>query len=48
MSFANKLGMTMKTLSDSEIEDWRFAQKIEKGMKTPSVTKEEVMKALLK
>jgi len=47
MSLAKKLGMTMKTLSDSEIEDWRFAQKIEKGMKTSSVTKEEVMKALL-
>ena len=48
MSLAKKLGMTMKTLSDSEIKDWRFAQKIEKGMKTPSVTKEDVMKALLK
>jgi hypothetical protein len=48
MSLAKKLGMTMKTLSNSEIEDSHCAQKIEKGMKTPSVTKEEVIKALLK
>jgi hypothetical protein len=46
LALAEKLGMSAKALSKSEIEDWKFAQKIEAGMKSPSVTRAEVMKAL--
>jgi hypothetical protein len=38
--------MTAKPLSRAEVEDWQLAQKIEAGMKTPSVSRSEVMKAL--
>jgi hypothetical protein len=46
VSLAKKLGMSAKPLSHSEVEDWKFAQKIEAGMKTPSVGRGEIMKAL--
>lgn len=46
LSLAKKLGMPAKALSHAEVEDWKFAQKIEAGMKTPSVSRNEVMKAL--
>ncbi|HRH03103.1 MAG TPA: hypothetical protein PLN13_07205 [Bacteroidia bacterium] len=46
ISLAKKLGMSAKALTSAEIEDWRFAQKIDAGMKTPKVSKSEVMKAL--
>jgi len=43
---AKKLGMTAKALTQAEVEDWNLAQKIEAGMKTSSVSRSEVMKAL--
>ncbi|MFM7016390.1 MAG: hypothetical protein ACKOX3_08695 [Bacteroidota bacterium] len=46
MSLAKKLGMSSRALTSAEIEDWEFAQKIEKGMKSPKVSRNEVMKAL--
>jgi hypothetical protein len=46
IGLAKKLGMSAKALTSDEIEDWRFAQKIEVGMKTPNVSRREVMKAL--
>jgi hypothetical protein len=46
MNLAKKLGMSAKALSHSEVEDWKLAQKIEAGMKTSSVSRSEVMKAL--
>jgi hypothetical protein len=46
ISLAKKLGMSAKTLSRAEIEDWKLAQKIEAGMKTPTVSRNVVMKAL--
>ena len=46
VSLAKKLGMSAKSLTKAEIEDWKFAQKIEAGMKTPSVSRAEIMKAL--
>ena len=46
VSLAKKLGMSAKPLTKNEVEDWKFAQKIEAGMKTPSVNRAEIMKAL--
>jgi hypothetical protein len=46
LSLAQKMGLTPKALSKEEIEDWKFAQQIEKGMKTTHVSREEIMKAL--
>ncbi|MDI1355226.1 MAG: hypothetical protein PSX36_09920 [bacterium] len=46
VSLAKKLGMSAKPLSQSEVEDWKFAQKIDEGMKTASVSRSSVMKAL--
>lgn len=46
ISLAKKLGMKAKALTHAEVEDWQLAQKIESGMKTPSVRRDEVMKAL--
>ena len=43
---AKKFGMSSRALSNSEIEDWEFAQIIEKRMKSPNVSRNEVMKAL--
>lgn len=43
---ARKLGMTAKALTHAEVEDWNLAQKIEAGMKTSTVSRSEVMKAL--
>ncbi len=46
ISLAKKLGMSAKPLTHEQVEDWKFAQKIETGMKTPTVSRSEVMKAL--
>jgi len=46
ISLAKKLGMSAKALTHSEVEDWKLAQKIEAGMKTSTVSRREVMKAL--
>lgn len=46
LSLAKKLGMSAKALTHTEVEDWKFAKKIEAGMKTATVSRSEVMKAL--
>lgn len=46
LELADKLGMSAKALSKTEIEDWHLAQKIEEGMKSSSVSREDIMKAL--
>lgn len=48
ISLAKKLGMSAKALTHSQVEDWKLAQKIDKGMKTSTVSRSEVMKALRK
>lgn len=46
LSLAKKLGMSAKALTLAEVEDWELAKKIEAGMKSPNVSRSEVMKAL--
>lgn len=46
ISLAEKLGMSAKALTHAQVEDWKLAQKIEDGMKTSRVSRNEVMKAL--
>lgn len=46
LNLARKLGMTAKSLTRAEVEDWKLAQKIEAGMKTATVSRSSVMKAL--
>jgi hypothetical protein len=46
VNLAKKLGMSAKPLTHSEVEDWKLAQQIDAGMKTQSVSRNEVMKAL--
>ncbi|MBP7810643.1 MAG: hypothetical protein KA163_15225 [Bacteroidia bacterium] len=46
LSLAKKLGMSAKALTHAEVEDWKFAKKIEAGMKSTNVSRSEVMKAL--
>jgi hypothetical protein len=46
VNLAKKLGMSAKPLTHSEVEDWKLAQKIDAGMKTQSVSRNDVMKAL--
>jgi hypothetical protein len=46
ISLAKKLGMSAKALSHAEVEDWKLAKKIEDGMKTSTISRSEVMKAL--
>lgn len=48
LSLAKKLGMSAKSLTQTQVEDWKFAQKIDAGMKTKSASRQEVMKALNK
>ena len=48
LNLAKKLGMSAKALTHAEVEDWKLAQAIEKGMKTSTVSRSEVMKALNK
>jgi hypothetical protein len=46
LNLAEKLGMSAKALTKTEVEDWKLVQKIETGMKTTSVSRNQVMKAL--
>lgn len=48
VSLAKKLGMSAKPLTRKEVADWKLAQKIDDGMKSPSVSRNEIMKALKK
>ncbi|MEP7269158.1 MAG: hypothetical protein ABI844_16175 [Saprospiraceae bacterium] len=46
LQIAKKLGLKSKTLTALEKKDWELAQKIELGLKTNNVSREEIMKAL--
>jgi hypothetical protein len=46
LDLAKRLGLSTKSLSRAEVEDWKLAQKIEEGMKTASVSRSAIMKAL--
>ena len=46
IELAKKLGLSAKALTKAEVEDWKFAQKIDAGMRTSSVSRNEVMKVL--
>ena len=46
VSLAKKLGMNARTLTKAEIADWQLVQKIETGMKSPDVSRSDVLKAL--
>ena len=46
VNLAKKLGMSAKPLTHGEVEDWKLAQKIDAGMKSQTVGRSEVMKAL--
>ena len=46
LDLAKKLGLTAKSLTRAQVEDWKLAQKIEAGMKTPTVSRNSVMKTL--
>ena len=48
IKLAKKLGMSAKALTNAEIEDWKLAQKIDIGMKTSTVSRNEVLKVLNK
>jgi hypothetical protein len=48
LDLAKKLGIKSKPLSKQEIEDWLLAKKIEEGLKSETVSKESVVKALMK
>jgi hypothetical protein len=48
LELAKKLGIKSKPLSKQEIEDWVLAKKIEEGLKSETVSKESVVKALMK
>lgn len=42
LGLAKKLGMSATALTQAQIEDWLLAQKIDEGMKTGNVSREEV------
>jgi len=46
LELAKKTGSNAKALDTEEIEDTQLAKMIEKGMKSPNVSREQVMKAL--
>lgn len=48
LALADKLGIKAKKMNDEEIESFFLAEEINKGMKTATVLKEDVMNALLK
>lgn len=46
IAFAEKLGIKAHKITDAQWEDHILATEIEKGMKTQTVKKEDVLKAL--
>ena len=48
VSFAKKMGMSAKSLSKVEVEDWQLAQRIESGMKSKNVQCNDIVKVLVK
>jgi hypothetical protein len=45
---AKKIGIKSRPLSKQEIEDWVLAKAIDKGLRSPTVSRASVMKALNK
>lgn len=48
VDLAKRLGMKTRALSKAEVEDFALAKKIDKGLKTQSVSKETILHALRK
>ncbi len=46
IDLAKKLGISATALTSSQVEDWKFAQKITSGLKTKNVSREDVIKSL--
>jgi len=46
LDFAKRIGASAKAIDTEEIADARMVALIEKGLKTPSVSRSEIMKAL--
>jgi hypothetical protein len=46
LDFAKRIGVSAKSINTEEIGDARLVSLIEKGLKTPSVSRSEVMNAL--
>lgn len=46
LNLTKKLGMSAKSLTNTQKEDWELVQKMEASMKTASVSRAEIMKAL--
>jgi hypothetical protein len=46
MNLAKRVGTSAKTIDTEEIEDIHLVSLIEKGLKTESVSRNEIMKAL--
>lgn len=46
INLMKKMGLSAKELSVTEKEDWLLAQEIDRGMKSASVRRTEIMNAL--
>jgi NACalpha-BTF3-like transcription factor len=46
LALADKLGIKSKKMNEAELESFFLAEEIEKGMKTTTVSKAEVIEAL--
>lgn len=46
IKLAKKLGLTAHSMTKTKMEEMALAEEIKKGMKTPKVSREDVMKAL--
>jgi len=46
LDFAKRIGASAKAINTEELEDIHFVSLIEKGLKTESVSRNEVMKVL--
>lgn len=46
VALAKKLGMATRTLTQTEIEDWQLAQKIESGLKSGEASRNAIMEEL--
>ena len=48
VELAKKIGIKSQSLSKQEIEDWALAKEIDKGLKSPFVSRASIMKVLHK
>lgn len=46
VSLAKKMGMSGKSLTKVEVEDWQLVQRIESGMKFKNVQRNDIVKVL--